>query len=224
MSNETSRSILTVKPQDVGMAVGHVAALALISQMREGSSEELQLYYRLFEPIEDGQDWEHDLSMLTQYVCGRSENVSGEQLFRKASELALHSAPAASFFEQPIDVQIAYRLFAKACRLVSVDLEIEQREERSRLERAVITRKPIPLKDRAIEQEDDALAKEPLYDRAATAIREMPRAKVELGEATTHTETKAQPEDDTPLSIGERPVAHQGKPKRGGARVPSLPK
>ena len=114
MSDETKtiQPILDVDAQKVAMAVGHVAALALVTQMREGVQSKLELYYRLFEPLEEGRQTEDDLSILAQYVCDRPENVTGEQLFRKAAELALHKADPDSYFEQPHDVREAYRLFA----------------------------------------------------------------------------------------------------------------
>ncbi|SNY93521.1 hypothetical protein SAMN04515647_3820 [Cohaesibacter sp. ES.047] len=230
MTNETTaqvRSVMDVNAKSVAMAVGHVAALALVTQMRDGGPEEQELYYRMFQSLEEGADTEADLEMMADYVCGRPENVSGEQLFRKAAELALHDAPASSYFEQSHEVREAYRLFAKACRLVFVDLEIWQREEQARLERVAQKRKPIPLEDQTYAPDEPPMVKDPVHAAALKAIAEMPKTKVDMGEteAGTQTPPPVVSEDlQSPMSIGERPVAHQGKPQRGGARNPKTNK
>ena len=219
---ETIQPILNVDAQKVAMAVGHVAALALVTQMRDGSQSELELYYRLFEPLEEGRQTEDDLAILAQYVCDRPENVTGEQLFRKAAELALHKANPDSYFEQSLDVREAYRLFAKSCRLVFIDLEIWQREEKSKQAKAAQKCKPIPHDDQTFAPDDKPLDKDPVRNAALKAIASMPEAKGPITpEQPKATETAPDPmfDDETPFfSIGERPMAHQGKPQRGGAR------
>lgn len=223
-TNERARSVLGVNAMSVAMAVGHVAALALVTQMREGGPEENELYYRMFAPLEEGTRSEADIEMLAQYVCGRPDNVSGEQLFRKAAELAVHDAPASSFFDQAYEVQMGYRLFARSCRLVFIDLQMEQREEQSRLDRFEQVRKPIPIEDQTYAADDAPLAKDPVHEAAQKALAELPRTKSELGVEAYGEDTEDKEEEaaepESPLSIGERPVAHQGQPKRGGARVP----
>ncbi|PLW77878.1 hypothetical protein [Cohaesibacter celericrescens] len=213
--NDVTRSIVGVNAMNVAMAVGHVAALALVTQMRDGGREENELYYRLFKPLEEERETEQDIELMAQYVADRPENVSGEQLFRKCAELAIHDAPAGSFFDQSIEVQIGYRLFAKSCRLVAVDLQIEQREEQSRLERAKQERRPIPFEDQTYAADEGPLVKDPVHEAAQKAIAEMPITKAAIKEPVQQDDAPEQP-----MSIGERPVAHQGKAKRGGARVP----
>lgn len=220
---ETNQPILDVDAQKVAMAVGHVAALALVTQMRDGAQSELELYYRLFEPLETGRQTEDDLAILAQYVCDRPENVTGEQLFRKAAELALHKADPDSYFKQSLDVREAYRLFAKSCRLVFIDLEIWQREEKSKQAKAAQKRKPIPHDDQTFAPDDKPLDKDQVRDAAFKAIASMPETKGPIApEQPEAKEPAPDPmfDDETPFfSIGERPVAHQGKPQRGGART-----
>lgn len=218
MSDE-AKTILDIDTTKVALAVGHVAALALVAQLRDGDPDELSLYYRMFEPLEEGREGEEDLSMLAQYVCDRPTDVYGEQLYRKAAELALHNAPANGYDDQPFVVREAYRLFAKSARLVAVDLTVSKRQVRERLAKEKHKRKPIAPEDQTYAPDEPANAQDPVMLAAQKAMREMPKMKGPVsdnGEGEARVASDLQPEPI--LSIGERPVAHQGKPQRGGAR------
>ena len=161
MSDE-AKTILDIDTTKVALAVGHVAALALVAQLRDGDPDELSLYYRMFEPLEEGREGEEDLSMLAQYVCDRPTDVYGEQLYRKAAELALHNAPANGYDDQPFVVREAYRLFAKSARLVAVDLTVSKRQVRERLAKEEHKRKPIAPEDQTYAPDEPADAQDPV--------------------------------------------------------------
>nr|WP_321457247.1 hypothetical protein [uncultured Cohaesibacter sp.] len=223
MSDET-KTILDIDATKVALAVGHVAALALVTQLRDGSPDELQLYYRMFKPLEEGRTCEEDLAIMAQYICDRPGDVYGEQLYRKAAELALHDAPANGYDDQPFVVREAYRLFAKSCRLVAVDLAISKRQAQEKLAKTSQKRAPIKTEDQAFAPDEPANAQDPVRAAALKAMREMPKAKGPMVHEDASEDgfipefETPNPEQDGIFSIGERPVAHQGKPQRGGAR------
>ena len=119
-------------------------------------------------------------------------------------------------------MRLGYRLFAKSCRLVFVDLQIAQREEQALIDREEQKRKPIPLEDQTYAPDENPGAKDPVYAAAAKAMAELPKSKADIKGADEETvPEKATPtpeKADAALSIGEAPVKHSGKPKRGGAR------
>ncbi|SNZ20937.1 hypothetical protein [Cohaesibacter gelatinilyticus] len=216
-------SLLDIDVVDYASDVAHMAAFSLIAKVAGVDAEEGQdkeRWYSLYMLPADteAQDQADDLYQLAKYVCHRHENVSGEQLWRKAAELNLHNQPASSYFDQAFEICLAYTLFARVCRLVFIDIEIEQREISAKLRRATSSeRKPIPEEDRAITMEEGPLAKDPVFEAAADAIKSMPAPKAPA-------QAKEPTPDNEPMSIGEQPVKHQGKPKRGGARTPSIPR
>lgn len=218
MSDETN-TILDIDTTKVALAVGHVAALALVAQLRDGAPDELQLYYRMFEPLEEGRSCEDDLAIMADYISKRPGDVYGEQLYRKAAELALHNAPANGYDEQPFVIREAYRLFAKSCRMVAVDLTISKRQAQERLTKTARKRNPIAPEDQTYAPDEPADAQDPVRAAALKAIREMPKVKAPIGdEPADDASTGPDQQPDAVLSIGERPVAHQGKPQHGGAR------
>jgi hypothetical protein len=245
MTETTERpALLDIDVVDYASDVAHMAAysqIAKVAGIEADEDQDKQRWYSLYkiptkeeqiqrpwykffqkDPEEDLDDRAEDLYQLAKYVCHRPENVSGEQLWRKAAELKLHDQPADSYHEQAFEICLAYKLFARVCRLVFIEIEMEQREISAKLRNAKASeRQPIPEDDRAITMEEGPLAKDPVYAAAADAVRSVPVAKAPVSNSAPD---PIDDQDNQPMSIGERPVQHQGKPQRGGARTPKKDK
>lgn len=219
-------ALLDIDPVDHACAVAHMAAYSLIAQVAgveaEEEGQDKERWYSLFLILsaEEQDDKADDLYQLAKYVCHRAENVSAEQLWRKAAEMGLHEQPADSFFEQPFEIRLAYKLFARTARVTFVEIEMEQREIASKLRPNGLERQPIAEDDRAIELESGPLDKDPVFAAAADAIATIPVAKTAMEDAAPVQEALDPQAAGTPMSIGEPPVKHSGAPKRGGARMP----
>lgn len=153
---------------------------------------------------------------LAAYVCGRKEPVSGEQLFRKAAELGVHSCGRDGFADLPKNYRLAYEVFAATAG--NVFRSFAGPEPGRKVEPQKIDPEDMIFEglDDPLDRDLDAVAA--LERRTAPAIADA--LQVDLEEAIAAVAEPAAPAKPRrkALSAGEAPARVRPAQKRGGAR------
>lgn len=231
--------LLSVDPETCAATLAHVVTHALVRTLGPDDSEsfDTERYLACGVRSETPEQADLDVLLVADYVCNRPQNVTPHQLWNKAAEMGLHDgAPEdfkGGFSDQPAWLQLSYSLFCRTCRLLFIEMGMQIREveaarraEAAALEHA--NRAALPL-----DGEGELYERMPgLMDRYGDEVTGNGARAGASGNNTANSAEQAvkpakaispapapAPDPDAVMSIGERPVKHQGKPGRGGART-----
>jgi hypothetical protein len=164
-----------------------------------------------------------------EYICNRGEPTAGETVWRRAAALGLLSQYAEEWQAQPPGVRLAYTIFAE-----TTFTTFEMLRGFGMVVEATPPRGPSGMADQAGEgglAEQICGPMRPMGERlpehvealalGAKKTKRQPTADEMLGEelgAMLSRTVTVESDRKRVHSVGERPVAHNGRPKTGGAR------
>jgi len=150
---------------------------------------------------------------LAAYICERGESTLGETLYRKAAELGVHDTRE-EYQHEPSDVRHAYGVFSVVVWDVYSLFKYSEPEAAS-----------LGLPGMADQSGEGGMG-EQIFDHMKPLGERLPEhveALAEGAKKASRRELKAEAVDEEAAgkrvhSVGERPVAHHGEKRHGGAR------
>jgi hypothetical protein len=154
----TTPDILDIDPVSFATAVGHAAAARFASIMLTDRAPDFWFWPGAADDAVASDEAEKIIADLGGYVCSRRELVSGETLYRKASELGVCELSRWEFMKLVPHWHYAWSLFANTVFNVHQDMNHMQTVERARRDEAeAIPPAPVFLGDDDAFEEHDSV-------------------------------------------------------------------